>query len=225
MLISTCHPSETVRFVGREKFSSSFLENLDSLEMSNGSFKLYLELNAPVAALGSDRWILCDSVWPGGIYLASPSAIDTSYGDKHCLDILAWQNFSEVQRWEASRRGCRPEDYEAFKRETANRLLDRVAQDFPEIPSAIKYCYTSSPLTNLDYIRSARGAAMGIRQDIGQQGKRHIRPRNKTRNLFLAGQSVSFPGILGAVVGATELCDGLLGEDADLFRELQECFR
>ena len=37
----------------------------------------------------------------------------------------------------------------------------------------------------------------------------------------LAGQSVSFPGILGTIVGATELCDGLLGEDVDLFRELQ----
>jgi all-trans-retinol 13,14-reductase len=223
VLISTCHPSETVRFVGRERFSSSFLDNLDSLEMSNGSFKLYLELEAPVAALGADRWILCDSEWPGGLYLAAPSALDTSYGNRHCLDILAWQNFSAVERWQESRRGRRPADYETFKQETANRLLARVARDFPEIPAAIKHRYTSTPLTNLDYIRSARGAAMGIRQDITQQGKRHIRPRNKTRNLFLAGQSVSFPGILGAVVGATEVCDGLLGAEVDLFRKLQEC--
>lgn len=222
VLVSTCHPSETVRFVGRERFSPSFLENLDSLEMSNGSFKLYLELDAPVAGVGPDRWIVCDSRWPGGIYLASPSSLDTSYGDRHCLDILAWQNFAEVEGWRESRRGRRPEAYESFKKMTADRLLDRVAKEFPGISSAIKHSYTSTPLTNLDYTRSARGAAMGIRQDIGQQGKRHIRPRNKTRNLFLAGQSVSFPGILGAVVGATELCDGILGEDIDLFRRMQE---
>jgi all-trans-retinol 13,14-reductase len=223
VLISTCHPCETVRFVGRDRFSPSFLENLDSLEMSNGSFKLYVELHKPIAALGKDRWILCDSEWPGGIYMASPSAIDASHGDKHCLDILVWQNFAAVERWSESRRGRRPAEYEAFKKETAQRLLDRVTRDFPEIPSAVKHVYTSTPLTNLDYIRSARGAAMGVRQDIGQQGKRHIRPRGKLRNLFLAGQSVSYPGILGTVVGATELCDGLLGEDVDLFCELQQC--
>ena len=223
VLISTCHPCETVRFVGRERFSPSFLENLDSLEMSNGSFKLYIELHKPVPAIGQGRWILCDSKWPSGIYVASPSAIDSSYGDRHCLDILSWQDFSAVERWRDSRRGHRPAEYEAFKKETANRILERVSLEFPEVPSAVKHCYTSSPLTNLDYIRSARGGAMGIRQDIGQQGKRHIRPRNKLRNLFMAGQSVSFPGILGAIVGATELCDMILGEDVDLFRELQEC--
>jgi all-trans-retinol 13,14-reductase len=222
VLISTCHPVETVRFAGRERFSPSFLENLDSLTMSNGSFKLYLELEAPLPDVGADRWILCDPEWPIGLYVASPSAIDPSYGARHCLDILAWQDFAAVERWQDSRRGFRPAEYEAFKKDTANRMLDRVARDFPGVRGAVKHSYTSTPLTNLDYIRSARGAAMGIRQDIGQQGKRHIRPRNKTRNLFLAGQSVGFPGILGAIVGATELCDGLFGEEVDLFRTLQE---
>lgn len=222
-LIATCHPVETVRFAGRERFSSSFLENLDTLAMSNGSFKLYLELDAPASAIGADRWLLCDTAWPSGLYVASPSAIDPSYAGRHCLDILVWQDFAAVEGWQHTRRGFRPAEYDAFKRETSGRLLDRVGREFPEIRATIKQSYTSTPLTNLDYIRSARGAAMGIRQDITQQGRRHIRPRNKTRNLFLAGQSVSFPGILGAIVGATELCDGLLGEEVDLFHALQEC--
>lgn len=222
VLVSTCHPCETMRFVGREKFSRSFVENLDTLEMSNGSFKLYVELSRPVPALGADRWILCDSEWPGGIYLAAPSALDPSYGDRHCLDILVWQSFAQVEQWQNSRRGERPAEYEAFKRSTADRLLQRVAREFPEIPGAIKHCHVSTPLTNLDYVRSARGSAMGVRQDIRQQGKRRIRPHNRLHNLFLAGQSVGFPGILGTVAGATEVCSAILEKSVDLFSELQE---
>lgn len=223
LLISTCHPIETVRFTGRENFSPSFLENLDSLKMSNGSFKAYLELNAPLELPGQDRFFMSDADWPLGVYVASPSAIDSSYEGRHALEILAWQDFSEVERWQHSSRGNRPPEYEAFKKETTDRLVKRVSGEFPDIASSIKHCYTSSPLTNLDYVRSARGGAMGVKQDISQRGKRRVRPRNRLRNLFLAGQSVSFPGILGAVVGATELCDGLLGNDVDLFRELREC--
>ena len=60
---------------------------------------------------------------------------------------------------------------------------------------------------------------MGISQDVSQQGKRHLRPRNKVRNLFLAGQSIGTPGILGTIVQATKLCNDIL--DADFLNEMR----
>ena len=50
-----------------------------------------------------------------------------------------------------------------------------------------------------------------------------MRVRNRLRNLYFAGQSVSCPGVAGVIIGATELCDAILGEDADLFARLQAC--
>lgn len=221
VLISTCSPKETIRFIGRDGFSPGFLENIESLKMSKGSFKVYIEREEPLASLGADRYTLSDPDWKAGIYVASPSALDSSYKDHHCVEILAWQDFSDVEKWQNSNRGNRSSEYKEFKKRVADDLLHRVSRVFPEINDNCKHVYTSTALTNMDYTRSAHGAAMGIKQDITQQGRRHLRSRNRLRNMFFAGQSVGFPGILGTVVSTTKLCDSILGEETDLFSELK----
>ena len=218
-MISTCHPRETVRFVGPEHFSPGFLETLGSLRESLGAFKVYLQVTEPVPSLADDHNMIIDSEFEHGVYVISPSAIDGPQDDLHTVEILIWQKYEDVEQWESGRLHRRGEEYEAYKRRLGEKLIDRVEREFPGLKSRIMHVYTSSALTARHYVRAWRGGTMGISPDIEQQGRNHVRPRNRVRNLFLAGQSVGTPGIIGSVIFSTKLCDGLL-KDADLLGDL-----
>jgi all-trans-retinol 13,14-reductase len=223
LLVSTCHPLETVRFCGREHFRSSFLEQLDAQEQTPGSFKVYLETARPAAALGRDAWFILEDApaWRPGLYVASPSAMDPGPGGRHVVEILFWQDFREVEAWKDSAFGRRPREYAAFKERHADAAVDRVEREFPGIRESVRHRYTATPLTNLHYTRSARGSSMGASQDIRYQGRNHLRPRNRLRNVYLAGQSLGTPGIIGCVVYSALLCDSILPE-MNLLRRLKD---
>lgn len=221
LMISTCHPRETVRMVGSEYFSPGFLETLDSLQESLGAFKVYMEVEEPVPSIADDHCMIIDEEFEHGVYVISPTTMDGASEGPHTVEILIWQKFEVVQEWESGKLHRRGEDYEAAKSQLAERLIDRVEREFPGLRSRIKHVYTSSALTAGHYVRAWRGGTMGISQDIHQQGRNHVRPRNRVRNLFLAGQSVGTPGIIGTVIFSTKLCDGIL-EEADFLADLME---
>jgi phytoene dehydrogenase-like protein len=68
-------------------------------------------------------------------------------------------------------------------------------------------------LTIRDYIRSRNGAAMGLSHDVGHLGNAPLMPRNHLRNLFLAGQSIGHPGIVGTAIGGMILAGAMTGRD------------
>jgi all-trans-retinol 13,14-reductase len=209
LLVSTCHPLETVRFCGRDRFRSSFLEQVETQEQTPGSFKVYLETAGPVESLGRP-----------GLYVASPSAMDPG-GGRHVAEILFWQDFREVEAWKDSAPGRRPRGYAEFQERQADAAVERAEREFPGIRGAVRHRYTATPLTNLRYTRSARGAAMGASQDVAHQGRLHLRPRNRLRNVYLAGQSLATPGIIGCVIYSGILCDSILPE-LGLLRRLKD---
>ncbi len=223
LLVSTCHPLETVRFCGREHFSPGFLEDLDALEQSRGSFKVYAELDGPVEPLRRNPAFILDPAppWQPGLYVVTPSGLDPTYDGRHSLEILFWQDFGEVAAWQGSRLGRRPADYVAYKERLSDAAIDRVEREFPGLRGRVRRRCASTSLTNLHYTRSALGGSMGVRQDIRYQADHHLRPRNRLRNVFLAGQSLGTPGITGCVVTSAMLCDAIRPE-MNLLRRLRE---
>ena len=218
----TCHPFEAVRVCGRENFSPVFLENLDSMEQGRGSFKAYVETDGPVASLGGDHCMImsADRRWAPGVYISSPSASDPSRGG-HTVEILCWQDFEEVERWVNSKPGGRPKEYLEFKERRARELLGLADREFPGIIRSVRHVWTSTPLTNLRYTRSVRGAAMGVSHSIAFQGRRQMRPRNRLRNVFFGGQSVGLPGVAGTIITSAAICNVLL-DGADLLGRILE---
>lgn len=218
-MISTCHPRETVRFVGAEHFSPGFIETLESLGESLGAFKVYIQVSEPVPSLADDHCMIIDPEFEHGVYVISPTEIDGARDGLHTVEILIWQKYEDVEKWKSGRLHRRGEEYEAYKEKLGEKLIGRVEREFPGLKSRILHTYTSSALTASHYVRAWRGGTMGISPEIQQQGRNHVRPRNRVRNLFLAGQSVGTPGIIGSVIFSTKLCDGLLS-DADLLGQL-----
>lgn len=124
--------------------------------------------------------------------------------------ILSYMRFSEVAPWLGTRVGRRGADYEQFKRQHAERLIDAVGRDVSGLRDAIDGYYTSTPLTYRDYTGTEGGSMYGIAKDIHLGPAARVHHRTKIPNLLLTGQNINSHGILGVLVGTVVTCSELL---------------
>jgi all-trans-retinol 13,14-reductase len=227
--ISNIHPVKTLEMTGSLKIRHAYRNRLKSLENSVSSFSLdlvfkknsfkYLKSNyyyhkEGMVWLGPDYR---EDEWPAAYAVFTPLTSRTSlYAEG--MSILTYMRYSEVKQWEntfntVSSSDSRGEDYEAFKKIKAEKLLDEVEKKFPGIRNCIEACYTSSPLSYRDYIGNNDGSMYGIVKDYKDPMKTFIAPRTKLPNLYFTGQNLNLHGILGSTMSALMTCVTLLGSE------------
>ena len=133
---------------------------------------------------------------------------DTQYASTGV--ILSYMQMADVEQWKGTKVGRRGQDYEDFKREKAERLLDVLEEHFPNIRSQIQNYYTSTPLTYLDYTGTEGGSMYGNAKDISLGSACRVPQRTKVPNLYLTGQNINSHGMLGVLVGTIVTCSELL---------------
>jgi all-trans-retinol 13,14-reductase len=143
----------------------------------------------------------------------SPDAKDHRFANG--LSIMAYMNIKDVAPWvdtfnTVSREGDRGEDYEAFKKEKAEKLLDMVERRFPVIRQCIQSYYVATPLSFRDYIGTSDGSMYGVLKDSNDPLRTFISSRTKLNNLFLTGQNLNMHGILGVSMSSVVTCSELL---------------
>ena len=116
----------------------------------------------------------------------------------------------DVEQWCGTTIGRRGADYEAFKQERAERLLDAVEKEFPGLRSQLQAYYTSTPLTYLDYTGTAEGSMYGVAKDVTMGAACRVPHRTRVPNVLQTGQNINSHGILGVIVGAMVTCGELL---------------
>ena len=126
--------------------------------------------------------------------------------------------FDEVEKWQdtfniVSFESDRGSDYEAFKKEKAEKLFDLVEERFPGFKAKIQSYYTATPLSVRDYIGTDDGSLYGIVKDYREPMRTFISPRTKISNLYLTGQNLNLHGVLGVSVSAVLTCSEMLGID------------
>lgn len=138
--------------------------------------------------------------------------------DRRGLVIVAPGSARECAPYAASVPGGRPAAYARLKTE---RLLDirRQCQSHcPEL-SGISVLDGATPLTFRDYLEAPGCGLYGAKHSLSQFNPL---PLTGIANLWMAGQSVIAPGILGAIVSAVAACIFILGREA-VREELSAC--
>jgi phytoene dehydrogenase-like protein len=123
-------------------------------------------------------------------------------------------NWEQVKPFENTRTGDRGQAYDELKARATDQLLTAVKKALPDHASSLKLIETSTPLSNRDYTGTTEGAIYGLRQSMDRWGKYALHSRTKIDNLFLTGQSVLMPGIVGVTIGGFVTCSYLLGFEA-----------
>ena len=228
--ISAISPAETLKMLHSEKIRSRYRLRIENRENTISSFSFYIVLKAKTIRYencnyyyqkGGRIWSLGDydfDEWPLGYGLYfNRDRKNPEYASS--ISVLTLMKFEDVKKWRHTFHTSRYEvsrgvDYERFKYERSEKLLDLVYEKFPQLMGNISSFYAATPLTNRDYIGQRDGAIYGVQKDNNTPLENIISPRTKIPNLFLTGQNINLHGILGTSLSAILTCTMLLGDNS-----------
>jgi all-trans-retinol 13,14-reductase len=227
--ISNVHPAVTLKMCESSGIRPAYRSRIEGLDNSISAFVLNIILKPDTVRYTNRNYYYFDdsNVWNGvsytpeswpftyGIFEAVPSH-SSQYLES--LSVMAYMRWSEVAQWTdthntSSHEASRGEAYELFKKEKTQKLLDKVAERFPDIVRNIQSCYATTPLTYRDYLATPDGSIYGIAKDCGEPLKTMISAQTRIPNLYLTGQNVKLHGVLGVALTALVTCSAIVGRE------------
>lgn len=228
VFISNMHPKVTIDIFGEDKFNQRYVSRMKSLKDTEGMFVLHIVfhensfkyINHNIFQLNSDDvWDTdtTDETWPSFCFICfPPNSRNPEFANG--VSVISGMYLKDVAPWKDSfnnvtNQNSRGEDYEAFKKRKAEKIIDQLEIHFPDIRSKIKSYTTSTPLTHRDYTASPGGSGYGIEKDSNDIYKTMINTKTSIPNLFLTGQNLIFHGVLGVSLTAMVTCFNLIDKE------------
>ncbi|PSL47616.1 all-trans-retinol 13,14-reductase [Chitinophaga niastensis] len=227
--ISNLHPAQTMAITRSDTLRSAYRNRVQGLENATGAFVLNVVLKPGTFKYLNHNYYYhaTDNAWAGIDYQAaewpqtyamyvSASSRHETYADS--LSVMTYMRYEEMQPWQHTfntvlQPDSRGTDYEAFKNQKAERLIDCVAQQFPDFRNCIQSYYVATPLSYRDYMGTGDGSMYGIQKDSADPLRTMISARTKLSNLYLTGQNLNLHGILGVTISSVITSAELLGMD------------
>lgn len=222
-VISNIHPSQSLQIIEDDRIKAVYKTRISKLNNTPAFFNLYLVfkpnsfpyLNRNYYHFKSEEvWghEKANDDWPG--YFMFYTGLE-SHHQKYAnhATVLTYMDYSEVTKWKTTKKGMRGDEYESFKEEKAQKLLQLLEHKFPGIKNSIQSYYSATPLTYEHYIGAPNGSAYGIEKDHNNPYKSIVLPKTKIPNLFFTGQNLNMHGALGVTIGAVLTSSEILGFD------------
>lgn len=129
---------------------------------------------------------------------------------KNLLTILFDGQDLLWEKWTGTQTGCRGTDYNAVKIREAEKRVKEAQSLFGTLGNyQILDVYT--PLSIRDWVASPQGSAYGVQRSSKQILSAALLNRTAVKGLFLAGQSVLAPGIMGTIIGSLVTVKFIIG--------------
>ncbi len=219
--ISTVHPINLIDIVPENCFRKSYIRRIKSLDETGSAFILYGTFDADMAnPFGPSLYLFPDPKSDFGdcsvpIEQRPANLISNNWASKEDISrngfiMIVPALMSEVDEWKDSARGNRPSEYRDFKNKIKDRMLKLIESFYPGTDLKLEALDCSTPLTLMDYSGNPYGSMYGAKHRIEQYNPF---PVTKLPGLYLAGQSVVAPGLLGTVVSAFLACGYITGHD------------
>lgn len=228
LFVSGIELSKTIDMVEGPQLRGAYKNRIKGLENTVSSFLVNVVMKPDSFSHMNHNIYHCTApdIWTGSNYTAEswPECIGMfgTTSSKHPgftenFTAMAYMRFEECAKWADTKNiipnhiNYRGDDYEAFKHEKAEKIIDVLEERLPGLRSKIKSYTCASPVTYRDYIGSKDGTLYGVIKDYKEPLKSFITPRTKISNLFLTGQSLNLHGIMGVTVSAVVTCSEILG--------------
>ena len=245
-VISDAHPIRTLELLDTHLIRPAFRNRINHIPQTVGGFSVYLKfkqgkmpyMNYNYYGYQNGTPWDCEKYtaeeWPKGflyMHFCSDEKPNKASASQEEIPrfastgvILSYMRLEDVEQWENTTIGHRGTDYEEFKRQKAEKLLDVLEQHFPDIRAQVETYYTSTPLTYRDYTGTEGGSMYGNVKDISMGAACRVPQRTKIPNVFLTGQNINSHGMLGVLVGTIVTCSEFLTA-AKIYEQIQSASR
>lgn len=138
------------------------------------------------------------------VYISFPSAKDPDYLNRHpgtaTIEIVAPAPYTWFAKWQDTAWGQRGEEYEAFKAELGERLMQHLYEKLPHLQDKIDYYEVSTPLSTDWFSGYQHGELYGLAHTAERLQQKWLGPRTRIPGLWLTGQDVLTCGVTGAMM-------------------------
>ncbi len=223
--ISDIHPSHTFDLVEQTPFvKKAYRSRLNLLPNTYALFSVYLIMKKDSFPYINNNLYFYDKedAWdtlldretlrPKSVLMSS----QLSHSGNEFTDVITLMTpveYSLFEKWSSGKVMKRGEDYEDFKSEISQNIVDFVAQHRPDIIPCIEKIYSASPLTYESYTSTPMGSAYGLLKDHRNALVSLLPSKTRIPNLFLTGQNLNVHGALGVTLTSAVTCSEFLGID------------
>lgn len=218
-VIYTGHPQRLPALCADSALRPAFRQRLRDQPETTGFFGLAVEWRGACPLERCDAFVyrsrdlerpyrqrLLDGEAPDLVYWSGSPARGAAAA---AVTALAFSAPEEWARWGASRTGARPAEYRAAKAAAAERTLGLLHAQWPGAEARLRETFT--PLTFRDYTGTPAGGGYGIKKCVSVTRAGRLAAETRVRGLFLAGQSVVLPGVVGTTISSLGACGAILG--------------
>ncbi len=226
--ISTVHPEAMLEMLPDNIFRPAYRNRIQGLQETISAYMIYAVSDRKLPFLaGANLFLLPDIESIGSLGGRTPEEsmlyLTAAYKGKGCDPMgfigISPAQFKQTAAWGDSVTGKRPDAYRTFKNDIILRLRHHIDSFCPELAGTMVYTEGSTPLTVRDFNNTPLGGLYGVKHMAGQHNPF---PVTRVKGLFLAGQAIVSPGILGAALSAFIACGNILGHE-QLRKGLKEC--
>ncbi|MFP4581404.1 MAG: phytoene desaturase family protein [Candidatus Sumerlaeia bacterium] len=217
--ISTIHPRELAAVLDPGVLRPFNMNRLCGFDETFSPFAIYLEVKDP----------------PGELYRSNVYHLAVNGHKLDKENSLAILNYSEKpengktgicilgQAWETTKGHdchgieegfCRlsneknGQPYEEYKEAMQQYYFEKACQVLPELKQKARIVDAATPCSFERYTRNWMGSIYGIRHTTDRAG---LSPFSMVKGLYLAGQNIVAPGLMGAAISAFVACGCILG--------------
>ena len=221
VVISTAGVSNTIaKFLRDEEYLNDYRKKLENVKPSSGHACLYIGFNESAKDLGikdTNLWVYPsydhdnttenfqknqDNDFPV-LYMSFASAKDPDWDNLHpntaTMEVIVPSAFKHYQKWENETWRKRGEEYEKYKNELSQRIIQSVYKHCPHLKDKIAYYELSTPLSTKTLANYTSGELYGIEHDPARFNQKWLKPKTPIKNLYLSGQDILTVGLAGAL--------------------------
>lgn len=149
------------------------------------------------------------------VYISFPSAKDPDYASRRpgtaTIEVVAPAPFAWFEKWQGTTWGKRGDDYDAFKEELGERLMEYVYDKLPQLRGKVDYYEVSTPLSTEHFCAYRHGELYGLDHDPQRLRQTWLGPRTRFKGLWLTGQDVVTCGVTGAMMAGLLTTTAIVG--------------
>lgn len=213
IVVGAIHPKTLLGMLPEDAVKPSYAKRITKLVDTYGVFCAHVAIDSSSHAEVPHNIFKVDTSGSGEILNVKFYQIrESGVPGKSLLSILSGGRPELWAQWEHTTTGKRGAAYRDAKENYADDLIREAAALFGDF-NGLKILDLYTPLTIRDWVNSPGGSAYGVQRSYQQLLSGSVLSRTSIKNVYLAGQSVMAPGIIGTIMGSFNTVRQIVGHE------------